>query len=91
MIKTTQITMTQDDIKKVMEEFKRRIKLDLEDKTISHNARYLREEIACRMQGVYGTIMAVVPNRNWQDIVWWLDDELDELYAYFGLEKEQPY
>lgn len=79
------MVFTQEDIEKVMAEFKRRIDMDIEDGDIPRNARFLRTEIAARMQGVYGTIMAVVPNRNWQDVVWWLDEELEKLFKYYGL------
>ena len=78
------VTFTKDDIEKVMSEFARRLKMDIGE-LIPRNARYIREEIACRMQGVYGTIMAVVPNRNWQDCVWWLNDELEKIYKEFGI------
>ena len=82
------ITMTREDIQKVMDEFIRRMKIDIKDETIPMNARYIREEIVTRMQGVYGTIMAVVPNRNWQDITWWIDEELDRVYNEFGITAE---
>ena len=81
------MVFTQEDIEKVMAEFKRRIDMDIEDGDIPCNARFLRTEIAARMQGVYGTIMAVVPNRNWQDVVWWLNEELEKLFKYYGLGK----
>lgn len=76
---------TREDVTKVMKETKRRIDMDIHDGAIPQNARYIREEIALRMQGVYGTIMAVVPNSNWQDVVWWLHEELEELYEWYGL------
>lgn len=78
------MVFTREDVKKVMDEFDRRLRMDIEDGTIPEKARYIREEIATRMQGVYGTIMAVVPNRNWQDVVWWIDEELQGRYSWTG-------
>lgn len=78
---------TREDIAKVMEETKRRMDFDIKEGVLPRNARYIKAELATRMQGVYGTIMAVVPNKNWCDIVWWLDDELEELYKHYGLGK----
>lgn len=76
---------TREDITRVMREAKRRMDDDIHDGFIPQNARYIRAELASRMQGVYGTIMAVVPNNNWRDVVWWLDEELEELYEWYGL------
>lgn len=78
---------TREDIAKVMKETQRRMDDDIHDGIIPQNAKYIRAELASRMQGVYGAIMAVVPNRNWRDITWWLDDELEELYKWYGLGK----
>lgn len=79
------IVLNEDHIKSIMTELERRIDLDIADGTIPMNHRYIREELATRMQGVYGTIMVLVPNDNWREIVWWLDDELDKLYIHYGL------
>lgn len=75
--------LTREDIEKVMREFLRRLKMDIDDLHIP--PRYIKEEINCRMQGVYGTIMALVPNSNWQDCVWWLDEELEKIYNQFDI------
>lgn len=79
------IVFTQEDVKKVMEELKRRLDMDIKEGAIPQNAKYIRAELASRMQGVYGTVMAVVPNSNWQKCVWWIDDELESLFAWYGL------
>lgn len=80
------MTMTREDIKKVMDEFIRRMDIDINDwieDGYEFSSKDIREEIASRMQGVYGTIMALVPNKNWRDIVWWLDEELERVHQRY--------
>lgn len=72
------IILTKEDITKVYNELDRRMDMDIADGTIP--MRYIDEERKARLQGVYGTIMAIVPNRNWQDIVWWIDEIEEERY-----------
>lgn len=72
------IILTKEDITKVYNELDRRMDMDIADGTIPK--RYIDEERKARLQGVYGTIMAIVPNRNWQDIVWWIDEIEEERY-----------
>ena len=79
------LTLTRDQIEAIMAELKRRIDLDIEDGLMPNDRRYIRDEVSSRMQGVCGTIMAIVTDDNWQDIVWWLDDELDNLNKYYGI------
>lgn len=79
------ITFTQEDVKKVMAELKRRLDMDIEEGVVPQNARYIRNELAMRMQGVYGTIMAVVSNENWCRATWWIDEELEGLFDWYGL------
>lgn len=76
---------TREDISKVMNEVKRRLDMDIKEGVVPQKARYIREELAMRMQGVYGTIMVLVTNRDWQTITWWLEEELEGLYKYYGL------
>lgn len=35
-----------------------------------------------RLQGVYGTIMALASNANWREVVWWIDEIENERYGY---------
>ena len=82
------IIFTRDDVAKVMEEFMRRLDDELTAERAHGTpltAKYIKAEIATRMQGVYGTIMAVVPKKNWCDVTWWLDDELENLFKHYDL------
>lgn len=73
--------LTRTDIEKVYDELDRRINNDVEDGLIPNSSRFIREEYRSRLQGVYGTIMALVPNENWRDIVWWMDDIEADRYS----------
>lgn len=81
----TKLTLNSDHIEAIMSELKRRIDLDIKDGTIPNDRRYIKDELSSRMQGVYGTIMSIVTMDNWCDIVWWLDDELEQLFEYYGI------
>lgn len=72
------LNLTKEDIVDVYDELDRRINMDIEDKTIP--ARYIEEERKARLQGVYGTLMALVPIKNWREIVWWIDEIEEERY-----------
>lgn len=85
------ITLSKEQISAIMSEFQRRLDMDIKDGTVPLKWSFLRAEVATRMQGVYGTIMSLVPNENWRDIVWWLDEELERLYASYGYEKALLY
>ena len=82
------MTLTREDIVKVYDELDRRMELDIYDGTMSDKAgvAYSREwlvgEYEARMQGVYGTLMALVPNDNWCDIVTWIREIEYERYAW---------
>lgn len=85
------ITLTRDQIHDIMQEFTRRLDMDIHDGAIPLKWPFLREEISSRMQGVYGTIMSLVSNENWRQIVWWLDEEVEQLYASYGYEEALLY
>ena len=69
---------TKEDIIKVYDELDRRMELDIEDGTVPR--RYIEEERRARLQGLYGTIMVLVSNKEWQQIVWWIDEIEEERY-----------
>lgn len=78
------ITLTKEDVIKVYDELDRRMEIDTEDMMDIPNFninRWIWDERASRLQGVYGTIMALVPNRNWQDIVYWKNQIEEERYG----------
>ena len=62
--------MTEQDIIEVMAEFNRRLTNELkgEDITIEERKAMYRE----RMQGVFGTLMAL--SSNWPEVVDWVDN-----------------
>lgn len=35
-----------------------------------------------RLQGVYGTIMALASDANWREVVWWIDEIENERYGH---------
>lgn len=78
---------TKEDLIKVYDELDRRMNLDLEDGTVPR--RYATEERKARLQGVYGTLMALVPNKNWQSITWWIDEIEEERYYPEGKYDDQ--
>lgn len=75
------VTITKQDVEKIYDELDRRIQLDIEDGTIPNKDKWIWDERASRLQGVYGTMMAIVSNENWQKIVWWKDDIEEERYG----------
>lgn len=74
-------TLTREDIESVYDELDRRMYVDVKDGTIPYSERWIREERASRLQGVYGTLMALVPNRNWQDITTWIHEIEEKRYG----------
>lgn len=72
--------LTKEDIIKVYDELDRRMNMDIEDGTVPR--RYTDEERNARLQGLYGTIMALVPNSNWRQIVQWFDEIEEERYGH---------
>lgn len=75
------VRLTKDDIEKIYDELDRRINEDIKDGNLPAREKYISEERASRAQGVYGTIMAIVPNDNWRDIVWWMDEIEEKRYG----------
>lgn len=75
------ITLHRSDIDKIYDEFDRRINIDIEDGTLPNDPRFIDIERKSRAQGLYGTIMALVPNENWQHIVWWIDEVEEQRYG----------
>lgn len=71
-------TFTKEDIVKVYDELDRRINMDVEDSIVPR--RYVEDERKSRLQGLYGTLMVLVPNENWREIVWWIDEIEEERY-----------
>lgn len=76
------IVLKREDIERVYDELDRRIKVDIKDGTLpSGRDKWIWEERAARLQGVYGTLMVLVPNSNWRQIVQWKDDIEEERYG----------
>ena len=78
---------TKEDIIKVYDELDRRMELDIEDGTVPR--RYIGEERKARLQGLYGTSMVLVSNKEWQQIVWWIDEIEEERYYPEGKYDDQ--
>ena len=80
--------LTKKDVVKVYDEFDRRISLDIYDGTISDKAgrlysrEFLIEEYKSRLQGVYGTLMALSEDDNWSDVAFWCRSIEDERYTW---------
>jgi len=72
---------TREDIEKVYDELDRRMEIDIRDEAIPWNGDSIREERASRLQGVYGTIMALAPDKNWQEVVRWFGEIEEERYG----------
>ena len=71
------IRLAKEDIIKIYDELDRRMERDIKDylddrKEVSRQV--IKTEYRARLQGVYGTIKAIVPNDNWCEIVHWLDE-----------------
>lgn len=79
------MVFTKQDIKAVYDELDRRIELDMSDGTIPDciELKYTRSD---RLQGVYGTLMALATNENWRDIVWWCEEIERERYGLWTFE-----
>lgn len=75
------MTFTREQIEAVYDELDRRIDLDIADETLPNKARWIWDERASRLQGVYGTLMALATNKNWQDITWWISDIEEKRYG----------
>lgn len=78
---------THEDLVKVYDELDRRMAMDIEDGTVP--CRYIEEERKARLQGLYGTIMALASNKEWQQIVWWIDEIEEERYYPEGKYDDQ--
>lgn len=72
---------TRQDIEKVYDEFDRRMHIDIVDGTIP-DCIELKYTYSDRLQGVYGTIMALASDANWREVVWWIDEIENERYGY---------
>ena len=72
---------TRQDIEKVYDEFDRRMLIDIMDGTIPDciERNYIYRD---RLQGVYGTIMALASDENWREVVWWIDEIERKRYGW---------
>lgn len=76
------VTLTKEQVEAVYDELDRRIDIDADWDAMADDAsKWIAEERKSRLQGVYGTIMAVVPNSNWQDIVRWIQEIEERRYG----------
>ena len=79
------IRLTKEDIVKIYDELDRRMERDIKD-YLDDNKEVKRQVIAieygARLQGVYGTIKAIVPNDNGCEIVRWID-EIEAEHNYY--------
>ena len=79
------IRLTKEDIVKIYDELDRRMERDIKD-YLEDNKEVKRQvieiEYGARLQGVYGTIKAIVPNDNWCEIVRWID-EIEAEHNYY--------
>lgn len=74
--------LTKADIERVYDEFDRRLGMDMReayyDGHIDIDIDGTRRD---RLQGVYGTLMVLVPQDNWSEIVFWIDEIERERYG----------
>ena len=76
------ITLTKEQVEKVYDELDRRIAFDIKEGDIPANKpKWIEQESRSRLDGVYGTMMALVPNSNWRDIVWWISEIEEKRYG----------
>lgn len=76
------VTLTKEQVEAIYDELDRRMDGDIKDGSIpADKPKWIAEERKSRLQGVYGTIMAIVPNNNWRDIVWWIRETERKRYG----------
>ena len=81
MIYDGKIRITKEDVERVYDEFDRRIKEDIKDGTIPMDEKAIHEEAVTRLQGVYGTLMALVSNEHWITVSVMIDQVEAERYG----------
>lgn len=79
---STKVTLTREQVEAIYDELDRRMDFDIKEGDIPANKpKWIAEERKSRLQGLYGTIMALVSNGNWRDIVWWIQDIEEKRYG----------
>lgn len=82
MAGTGMVTLTKEQVEAVYDELDRRIDIDADwDVAADDASKWIAEERKSRLQGVYGTIMAIVPYSNWQDVVRWIQEIEERRYG----------